>query len=101
MWKALLLAALPLLAGYLHTKIHHKRFQQYAGFPQLPTSFILGNLKLLGEYIKHGPADRYPDMMLPEMHQDLARPPLILVDLQPINRPLVLIANHEIAEQVS
>lgn len=40
-------------------------------------------------------------MMFEEMHDDLGRPPLMLVDLRPVNRPTVLVTNHEIAEQVS
>ncbi|KAJ8119615.1 hypothetical protein ONZ43_g3472 [Nemania bipapillata] len=35
------------------------------------------------------------------MHEALGRPPLMLVDLRPVNRPMVLITSHEIAEQVS
>ncbi|RYP79567.1 hypothetical protein DL770_006613 [Monosporascus sp. CRB-9-2] len=40
-------------------------------------------------------------MIFTEMHEALGRPPLMLVDLRPVNRPVVLVTNHEIAEQVS
>lgn len=36
-----------------------------------------------------------------QMNKDLGRPPLVLVDLRPMSRPLVLVGNHEIAEQIS
>ena len=39
--------------------------------------------------------------MFSEMHDILGRPSLMLVDLRPVNRPMVLVSSHEIAEQVS
>ncbi|KAI0602681.1 cytochrome P450 [Biscogniauxia sp. FL1348] len=35
------------------------------------------------------------------MYEALGRPPLMFVDLRPVNRPMVLVSSHEIAEQVS
>ncbi|EMR71667.1 putative cytochrome p450 protein [Eutypa lata UCREL1] len=35
------------------------------------------------------------------MHNTLGRPQLMLVDLRPVNRPMVLVTSHDIAEQVS
>jgi hypothetical protein len=35
------------------------------------------------------------------MLSSIGRPPLMFVDLRPINPPLVLIASHDIAEQMS
>lgn len=31
----------------------------------------------------------------------MGRPPIMLVDLRPVNPPMVLIPSHEIAEQIS
>lgn len=59
-----MIAVISLLASYLYTKLRYKRFQQFADLPQLPASLLLGHLKLLGEYIKHGPADRHPGIVL-------------------------------------
>ncbi|KAI2780490.1 cytochrome P450 [Daldinia loculata] len=101
MLKPLVLAGLSLLAAYLYNKLRYKRFQQYAGIPQLPPSLLLGHLKLMGEYLARGPADRHPDSVFIQMNEDLGRPPLMLVDLRPVNRPMVLVRSHEIAEQVS
>lgn len=39
--------------------------------------------------------------MFSEMHESLGRPPLMFVDLRPVNRPMVLISSHEVADQIS
>ncbi|XXH02119.1 hypothetical protein Hte_008487 [Hypoxylon texense] len=99
--NSLVLAASLLLAAYLYTKLRYKRFQQYAGIPQLSPSLLLGHLKFMGDYLAQGPADRHPDSVFIQMNNDLGRPPLMFVDLRPVNRPMVLIRSHEIAEQIS
>ncbi|KAI0971270.1 cytochrome P450 [Xylaria arbuscula] len=101
MLRPILLASLLALATYLYLKLRHKRFNQYASLPQLPSSLLLGHLKTIDDYARRGEADRHPDMALADMHQDLGRPPLMFVDLRPLNHPIVVITNHEIAEQVS
>lgn len=35
------------------------------------------------------------------MHKALGRPPIFFVDIRPVNRPLVIVSRHEIAEQIS
>ncbi|KAI1264041.1 cytochrome P450 [Xylariaceae sp. FL1019] len=99
--RPLIFASLAVLGTYLLVKLRYKRFTQYAHLPQLPPSLLLGHLKTMDEYIRRGRADRHPDMIFADMHQALGRPPLMLVDLRPVNRPMVLVTNHEIAEQVS
>ncbi|KAI1391550.1 cytochrome P450 [Hypoxylon trugodes] len=101
MLNPLVLTALLLLAAYLYNRLRYKRFQQYASIPQLPPSLLLGHLKYMGDYLAQGPADRHPDSVFIQMNNDLGRPPLMLVDLRPINRPMVLIRSHDIAEQIS
>ncbi|KAI1468961.1 cytochrome P450 [Daldinia caldariorum] len=101
MLKSLVFAAFSLLAAYLYNKLRYKRFRQYADIPQLPPSLLLGHLKLMGEYLARGPADRHPDSVFTQMNDDLGRPPLMFVDFRPVNRPMVLVRSHEIAEQVS
>lgn len=39
--------------------------------------------------------------MLGNILESLGRPPLILLDIRPLNYPMVIVADHEIAEQVS
>lgn len=101
MFKRILLAVLSLLATYLYNKLYYKRFKQHARLPQMPPTTLLGHLKTLDDLIKRGEPDRHPDFMFSEMHEILGRPPLMFVDLRPINRPMVLVSSHEVAEQVS
>ncbi|KAI0880264.1 cytochrome P450 [Annulohypoxylon maeteangense] len=101
MLKPILFAVLTLLITYLYRRLHYKRFQQHGRLPQMPPSLLFGHLKTLDGLIKRGEADRHPDIMFTEMHEALGRPSLMFVDLRPVNRPLVLISSHEIAEQVS
>ncbi|OTB06456.1 hypothetical protein M426DRAFT_258748 [Hypoxylon sp. CI-4A] len=92
--SSLVLAASLLLVAYLYNQLRYKRFRQYAGIPQLPPSLLLG-------YLAQGRADRHPDSVFIQMNNDLGRPPLVFVDLRPVNRPVVLIRSHEIVEQIS
>ncbi|KAI0165356.1 cytochrome P450 [Hypoxylon sp. FL1284] len=101
MLKPILVAALLLLTTYLYNKLRYHRFHQHAKIPQMPPSLPFGHLKTLDALIKRGEPDRHPDVMFSEMHEALGRPPLIFVDFRPVNRPMVLVSSHEIAEQVS
>jgi len=120
MLRPIILAATALLVTYLYNRLRYKRFQQHAKLPQVPSSLLFGHLKALDELIKRGAADRHPgtsrassdsfvrcltnpqsDVMFSEMHESLGRPPLMFVDLRPVNRPMVLISSYEVAEQVS
>lgn len=35
------------------------------------------------------------------MSEALGRPPLMLVDLRPLGRPMIVVGSHEVAEQIS
>ena len=50
----LILLALPLLATYLFAALWHRRFKQFANFPQLKPSLAWGHLKALHEYMQRG-----------------------------------------------
>ncbi|KAM7189863.1 Cytochrome P450 [Naviculisporaceae sp. PSN 640] len=101
MLKALLIATLPVLFWYLYTRLRYKRFRQYASLPQLPSSLVLGHLAAFDEYNRRGPPAQHPDMIFTAMHAAIGRPPLMLVDFRPVTRPMVLVASHEIAEQIA
>ncbi len=116
-----LLTAAVLLVSYLYSRLRYLRFKQYAHIPQLPSNLLLGHLKTFGEFMQRGIVDRHPGMKLTKDHYTcvadfsdiqvdrifeemwlaLGRPPVMLVDLRPINPPLLLVPSHEIAEQVS
>ncbi|KAI0391251.1 cytochrome P450 [Xylariaceae sp. FL0594] len=89
------------LASYFYTRLRYKRFVQYAHIPQLPPSLLLGHLKAFGELARRGVPDRHPDKIFEEMWVSLGRPPLMLIDLRPVNPPMVLVPTHDIAEQIS
>lgn len=57
-----LLALLPLLAFYLYQRLYYHRFQEFANWPQLPTSLIWGHLKQLGVFIDKGEKNRHAGM---------------------------------------
>ncbi|KAK8037379.1 cytochrome P450 [Apiospora marii] len=113
MLMSLILAALPLICIYLYKTLYHKRFVQYGSIPQLPSSLVWGHLATFDAYIKRGSRDRHPgmevekradieaDVVFSEMLETLGNPPLMFVDLRPVNRPMVLVRSHEIAEQIT
>lgn len=41
------------------------------------------------------------DKIFEEMWISMGRPPVMLVDLRPVNPPMVLVPSHSIAEQIS
>lgn len=45
--------------------------------------------------------DRLLDKIFEEMWVFMGRPPVMLVDLRPVNPPMVLVPSHSIAEQIS
>lgn len=60
MLAQLLFAALALLVPYLYRRIRFKRLQQYAEFPQLPPSLVLGHLQTVDEFVKRSPKGAHP-----------------------------------------
>lgn len=53
-------AAAILIGTYLYSQLRHKRFKQYAQFPQLPTSLLLGHLKYVDQFIRSGKLNGHP-----------------------------------------
>ncbi|RYC57895.1 hypothetical protein CHU98_g8307 [Xylaria longipes] len=101
MLQLFLLAVAALLASYLFTRLKYVRSSQYAYIPQLPNHLLWGHLKTFGEFTHRGIQDRHPDQIFEEMWMSLGRPPVMLVDLRPVNAPIVLVSSHDIAEQIS
>ncbi|KAI1074368.1 cytochrome P450 [Whalleya microplaca] len=101
MFLPLIVATIALLGPYLYSKLRDKRFKQYAFFPQMPTSLILGHLKTMDSFIRAGKPNGHPDLAFAAMSEKLGRPPLMFVDLRPFGPPMVVVRSHEVAEQVS
>ncbi|KAI1477676.1 cytochrome P450 [Daldinia eschscholtzii] len=101
MFELFLLAAAILLGSYFYARLRYLRFTQYAHIPQLPNHLLWGHLKVFGEFMYRGILDRHPDKIFEEMWESIGRPPMMLVDLRPINPPMVLFPTHDIAEQIA
>ncbi|KAG8162997.1 hypothetical protein KVR01_007475 [Diaporthe batatas] len=95
------LAFLAIFLAYLSTKLHYKRYRQYATVPQISTSLLWGHLKAFDNFSKHGLKNRHPDLVFSEIRDTLGKPPMMLLDLRPVTYPMLLISDHLIAEQVS
>ncbi|KAI0199111.1 cytochrome P450 [Astrocystis sublimbata] len=102
MLRLLLFAGAVLLLTYLLTRLRHARFSQYAHIPQVPNHLIWGHLKIFGELSRRGvPADRHTDAIFEDMRASIGRPSVMFVDLRPVNPPMILVATHDVAEQIS
>lgn len=116
----LLLAALVLVA-YLFKETYYRRLKQHAAFPQAKPSLIWGHMLTLHEAMTRGfPAQHFgklcscdhrcamasgltntEDLTAMEIHKSIGRPPVMLMDLRPLSWALLIIANHEVAEQIT
>ncbi|KAL1849133.1 hypothetical protein Daus18300_013382 [Diaporthe australafricana] len=101
MFRLFLAAAIAVLVSYVFTRLRYVRGRQYAHIPQLPNHLLWGHLKVFGEFMSRGIYDRHPDEIFEEMWVSIGRPPIMLVDLRPVNPPMVLVPGHSIAEQIS
>ncbi|KAK9795993.1 putative Cytochrome P450 [Seiridium cardinale] len=97
MFELFLIAAGTLLASYLYTKLRYMRNRQYAHIPQMPNHLLWGHLKTFGDFMNAIQIDK----IFEEMWESMGRPPIMLVDLRPINPPMVLVPSHSIAEKIS
>ncbi|KAI1388507.1 cytochrome P450 [Hypoxylon trugodes] len=99
--QGFVVAFLLVVVTYFYSKLHYKRFKQNAHIPQHPPSLLWGHLAIFDKFSKQGAADRHPDAIFAQMRQALGQPPIMVVDNWPIVPPMVIIASHEVAEQVS
>ena len=95
------LAAIALFVTYLYRKLQYKRLQQYAIFPQPTPSLPLGHLQVIDEFMKKAPPKAHADMAFAAMHEAIGRPPVMLVDLRPVNSCLLIVGSYQVAEQIS
>ncbi|KAK0638511.1 cytochrome P450 [Cercophora newfieldiana] len=101
MLAPLLLAAAAVLGSYLIHKIRWWRLDQFKNVPQVKPDGFWGHLKLMGELMSSGRKDAHPDEIFVKMSEELGRPPVFLVDNRPVSWPMILIASHEAAEQIT
>ncbi|KAF2146341.1 uncharacterized protein K452DRAFT_340986 [Aplosporella prunicola CBS 121167] len=97
----LLLAALPLLAGYLYVELRRIRYRQFADIPSPPTSLLWGHGKAIADAYAKGDIRRHSDYVFHEIAKTLGVPPMVMFDLRPFYWAICVITSHEVAEQVS
>ncbi|KAI1428990.1 cytochrome P450 [Xylaria sp. FL1777] len=98
----IVLGGIVLLTLHFYAKLRHKRFNQYANLPQLPTTLLLGHLNVMGRFISMGKPNGHPvDNAFQAASEALGQPPLMLMDLRPFGPAMVIVRSHEIAEQIS
>ncbi|RAH49986.1 cytochrome P450 [Aspergillus brunneoviolaceus CBS 621.78] len=97
----LTLAFVPLLLFYLYRKLQYHRFTQLSPYPQPQPSLVWGHLKTIHEFMSKGEPERHIDEVLLEIKAHLNHPPLFVLDLRPVQYPLCVIGDHEVAEQIS
>ncbi|KAI1424706.1 cytochrome P450 [Xylaria sp. FL1777] len=98
---SMLLLLLLLLLTLVYFKLQYKRFEEHRGIPQLPPSLLWGNLKTLYNFLRLGKLNRHPDYIFCEMLKVTGWPQLLLLDIWPFRSPLLVVASHEISEQLS
>ncbi|KAK8032071.1 hypothetical protein PG990_001805 [Apiospora arundinis] len=87
--------------AFLYRNLYYRRFIQNAHIPQLPPSLLWGHIKVFYDYTKQGKLDRHPDSIFLDMNRALGQPAIMLVDNWPVVPPMVVVASHHVAEQIS
>lgn len=100
MLSLLLVSALAILS-YWYSRLRHKRLRQYAAFPQLQPSLLWGHLQVFDSFTRKGHSDRHPDLVFSDMQKAIGQPPLLFVDLRPVQYPMVVVFSYEVAEQIT
>lgn len=54
------IALLAILAMSLYSRLHYKRFRQFASIPQMQPSLLWGHLHTFETFSQSGPRDRHP-----------------------------------------
>jgi hypothetical protein len=75
-------------------KTYHIR-KKYNDIPSLPRHPLWGNLVNCGSKLG---GERHPDYCLEEIWESLGRPPAFVMDLEPVSRVFLIIAEPQIAE---
>jgi hypothetical protein len=104
-WKLLALAAITLAITYYLQKTKAKPIdlKQYSHFPQPePADAIRGHWPWIERAVGEGDPRRQFDEMLYEQAEKLGFPPVLLVDMRPLEKfPVLFILDNDVAEQVT
>jgi Cytochrome P450 len=83
------------LYGIVRNAYHIRK--KYNDIPSLPRHPLWGNLVNCGAKLR---GERHPDYGFEEIWESLGRPPAFLVDLAPVSRAVLIIAEPQIAEAI-
>jgi hypothetical protein len=104
-WALFVLAAIPLAVVYClrRTKSTHIEFKQYSHFPQPEEADpVRGHWPWIEKAAALGDPRRAFDEILYEQAEKLGFPPVLLVDMRPLEKFLILfILDNDVAEQVT
>ncbi|KAI1503597.1 cytochrome P450 [Biscogniauxia marginata] len=65
------------------------------------TSLVLGHLKVFGDFVKRNKPNAHADLAIVVMNRALGRPPLMFIDMRPINDLMVVVGDYEISDQLT
>lgn len=98
-WPLLLAGATFAYIGLLVVRfVRHRRF--YKDLPSPEHSFILGNLKVMGEKMKNYPADMHPQPLFVDLQIEHNYRGLYYMDMYPFSYSLAIITDPGVASQV-
>merc|ERR1712137_432974 len=97
------LALIPAIGWLLYMQVSQWRFKRFAHIPsKLSSNLLYGHLgHIAAEYKKAGSSTVHPDYVLENIWKTNGSPEYMFFDTRPVQYPLLLIASHEMAEQVS
>ncbi|ROT42381.1 cytochrome P450 52A11 [Sodiomyces alkalinus F11] len=99
---ALVGVGLAALGFYLYRRLEYHRIRQHAHLPRVKPSLFWGHLACLGEYYKaEGEEAVDSDYVFSAMLKSIGNPDVMVLDVRPFNRPILVIRDADIAEQVS
>ncbi|RDW89675.1 hypothetical protein BP6252_01707 [Coleophoma cylindrospora] len=90
--------ALVCVGTFIAKFILHRRL--YRDLPSPEHSLILGNLKVIGEWIKKYPADSYPQAMFVDLANAYNFHGLYYMDLYPFGKPMLFITDPALVVQI-
>ncbi|KAJ4987846.1 cytochrome P450 52A11 [Stagonosporopsis vannaccii] len=97
------LAVLPILAYFLYYELHQYRFRRFAHVPTpLKLNLFLGHIGFMAAgFKKFGNSKVHPDYIIEDIWIENGRPEYMYLDFRPVQYPLLLVASHELAEQLT
>ncbi|KAI4654496.1 uncharacterized protein J4E88_006450 [Alternaria novae-zelandiae] len=97
-----ILALIPAVVWLLYLQVSQWRFKRFAHIPsKLSSSFLFGHLGHIAAEYKNISSTVHPDYVFENIWKAQGSPEYMFFDTRPVQLPLLLIASHAMAEQVS